>query len=169
MKTYVRDEAQLMQALDLINPVVIEAFANYANQVLDFPEISLVYTSPMFEVVILEFEPGDEIGLHDHPDMTGVILCVGGSMEIDNFDEVDLANEDGDLFVRRISKVTLSPGDVATLTAIRGNIHSLRAEEFIQLLDVFTPPYNDGRSDRSRWFEREAKPVHGSGGLTFRA
>ena len=88
METYVTDAAKLMQALNLDDPVVVGAFADYANQVIDFPEIAPVYSGPLFEVVTLEFEPGEEIGLHDHPDMTGVILCVTGSVEIDNFDQV---------------------------------------------------------------------------------
>ena len=71
--------------------------------------------------------------------------------------------------LRRSSKNTLQPGDVATLTANRGNIHSLRATEFSQLLDVFTPPYNDDRSDRSRWLERDSEPIPGMDGQTFRA
>ena len=169
METYVTDAAKLMQALNLDDPVVVGAFADYANQVIDFPEIAPVYSGPLFEVVTLEFEPGEEIGLHDHPDMTGVILCVTGSVEIDNFDQVEPSQNENQFLLKRSAKQTLYPGDVATLTATRGNIHSLRATEFTQLLDVFTPPYNDDRSERSRWFEREQTPVQGLDGQTYRA
>ena len=51
--------------------------------------------------------------------------------------------------------------DIGTLTSRDSNIHGLRALEFTQMLDVFTPPYNDDRSERSRWFERATTPLPG--------
>jgi hypothetical protein len=44
------------------------------------------------------------------------------------------------------------------LTATTANIHALQAVTFTRLIDVFTPPYNADRSQRSRWYVREPQP-----------
>ena len=153
-EAHVAHVAQLMELLDLSDPAIIEAYSHYADEIRGFPELSDVYEEPDFKLSTLEFEPGEVIELHDHPDMTGVILCVSGEVEIEHFDELDEISADGNPLVKRCQRVVLTDGMNATLTASRGNIHTLRAIRFTQLLDVFTPPYNEDRITRSRWFQR---------------
>ena len=156
-ESYVEDVAQLMLNLDLSDPVIVEAYAHYADEVRGFPEITEIYEEPGFELATLEFEAGEAIDLHDHPGMTGVILCVSGQVEIENFDLLEEPSIDGNLLLVRSGSVVLTAGMSATLTSERGNIHALRATRFTQLLDVFTPPYNDDRIARSRWYRRSAE------------
>ena len=46
----------------------------------------------LFEVTTVVFEVGEAIEPHDHPDMTGVILCVLG-IHIENFDQLDFGGK----------------------------------------------------------------------------
>ena len=126
-----------------------------------FPELATVHEGGHFEVATLEFDAGDEIPLHNHPDMTGVIVCLSGQTEVEGFNLLDEVSDQGNLLLERIDQITLTPGDHCTLTADRGNIHSLVATEFTQLFDVFTPPYDDEKLERYRWYERELAPYEG--------
>jgi hypothetical protein len=53
----------------------------------------------------------------------------------------------------------LRSGQFSTLTAQRGNIHSLRANRYTALLDVFTPPYTDARFQEYRSYQRSIEAV----------
>ena len=64
--------------------------------------------------------------------------------------------------IRRVVDTVLRPGDFSTLTADRGNIHALVADEYTELLDVFTPTYQTVMPERMRWYERSAKPIDGT-------
>ncbi len=164
-EAYVEDVARLMRRLNLEDPAIVEAYSHYADEVRGFPEITEIYEEPGFELSTLEFEAGEVIDLHDHPGMTGVILCISGEVEIENFDQLDEISSDGHLLLQRTEQVTLTAGQSATLTAVRGNIHTLRANRFTQLLDVFTPPYDDERIRLSRWFQRTDTPYQNREGI----
>ena len=111
---------------------------------------------------MLEFEPGEVIGLHDHPDMTGVIMCCSGRVEVENYTLLDERSASGNYLLRREAETVMSAGVIGTLTATTRNIHSLRATEFTQMLDVFTPPYDDYRSYASKWFTKEEQSYQDS-------
>ena len=160
-EAYVEDVRQLMARLNLEDPFLIQAYADYADQVRDFPEITQVHHEPTFEVTILEFEEGEFIPLHDHPDMTGVIMCVSGTVDVENFTLLEEPAEDSEFLLQRTAQTRMRSLDIGTLTSRNSNIHSLKALEFTQMLDVFTPPYNDDRSNRSRWFRRAVNPLPG--------
>jgi len=158
-QSYVEDVATLMDRLDLDDPDLQAAYASYADEIRNFPEITGVYEEDAFEIAILQFEPGEQIDLHDHPDMTGVILCVSGSVLVENYDRLDETTEDGGILLRHLARTTLEAGDIGTLTANRGNIHTLTAEVYTELLDVFTPPYNLDRRNRTRWYDRSDNSI----------
>lgn len=162
-EAYVQDVSALMALLDLDDPDFVELYDNYVNYAQDFPEIATVHEDgDVFAVSILQFEAGEDIPLHNHPDMTGVILCVTGSVEIDNFDLLPETSENGNLLLQFVEGVTLVPGSFATLTGTRGNIHTVRATEYTELLDVFTPPYTQDRIARYRYYVRDSEPYSGS-------
>jgi hypothetical protein len=156
---YTADVQRLMQRLNLADPFLLDAYANYANNVRAFPEIDTIYHHDSFEVATLQFEAGETIDLHDHPDMTGVIMCISGTVDVENFTLLDEASPQSDYLLERTARWRMRDLDVGTLTATTSNIHGLQAIEFTQMLDVFTPPYNDDRSQRSRWFRRAAQPL----------
>jgi predicted metal-dependent enzyme (double-stranded beta helix superfamily) len=158
---YVEEVAALMKLLDLDDAYFQTLYDGYVEVLGTFPELATVHEGGHFEVATLEFDAGDEIPLHNHPDMTGVILCLTGKMNVEGFDLLDELSPDGNLLLERVENLTLVAGDHCTLTADRGNIHSVVALEFTQLLDVFTPPYDDEKLLRYRWYERDLSPYEG--------
>jgi cysteamine dioxygenase len=96
--------------------------------------------------------------------MTGMILCASGEIETSNFDPVEMPNLQaaaGHQFLKRVGQAVLKPNDISTLTAKARNIHTLRARKVTQLVDIFTPPYNDERVEQSHWFELAPEAVPG--------
>ncbi len=160
-ESYVEEVKALMRLLDLEDDQLTALYADYVNANRDFPELLTVHDGGFFEVATLQFEPGEHIPLHNHPDMTGVIFCLSGRIDIEAFDLLDETSDDGNLLLRRVEEVSLVPGAFATLTASRGNIHALTAREFTELLDVFTPPYDDARIARYRWYDRAPETYDG--------
>lgn len=151
----------LMAELDVTDARLQQALDRYTDRSKGFPQIRTVHRADDYSVAVLQFEPGESIALHNHPRMTGVILCLTGSVSIEAFDRLDGVTPDGDLRLRQVADLTLGPGDFATLTPDHGNIHALVATEWCELLDVFTPPYTPDRLEEYAWFARSAAPVEG--------
>ena len=159
---YVYDVAECMRALDLNDPTVAALFADYLNRHQSFPEITTVHHEAAFEVSLLTFEPGESIGLHDHPDMTGVIMCHSGEVQVDNYNLLLEKSQSGNHLLQRIGQETMVAGSVATLTADRGNIHALKTSTLTRMIDIFTPPYDDLSIAASRWYEKDRDGYRGS-------
>ena len=164
-EAYVHDVSELLKVLDLTAPEVDGFFNHYNNASLNFPEINEVHWQESFQVSTLEFEANEVIGLHDHPEMTGVILCCGGKLETENYTLLEESSESGGLLLRQDSRIVMTPGSIATLTSTTRNIHSLRATEFTRLIDVFTPSYDDFRSRTSKWYQKDSETYQGSEGI----
>jgi cysteamine dioxygenase len=56
----------------------------------------------------------------------------------------------------------MKKGDISTLTSKARNIHTLKAKQVTQLIDIFTQPYNKERSENSQWYELDERPMLGS-------
>ncbi len=164
---HVKEVMALMRHLDLDDAQFEQIYDGYANAWGQFPEIKSVHRGGHFSVATLEFDAGDEIRLHNHPDMTGVILCVSGAVEVEAFNLLPTQSPMGKLLMEQVLQEKLTPGVFATLTAEHGNIHRLVATEYTELLDVFTPPYDKERMTRYRWYERADEPI--DGGVVFEA
>ncbi len=159
--SYVEEVQALMELLEWDDAHFDALYDGYASSRGDFPELNTAHEGGHFEVATIEFEAGDSIPLHNHPDMTGVIQCLSGAVRVEAFDLLDEPAASGNLRIKRVVNTTLRAGQFSTLTSARGNIHSLVAEEFTELLDVFTPPYDDERLTRYRWYERAAESTEG--------
>ncbi|MCV6626483.1 MAG: hypothetical protein OIF38_10310, partial [Cellvibrionaceae bacterium] len=118
-----------------------------------------------FMVSMLEFEPGEEIGLHDHPEMTGVTFCTQGRLQVEHYDLLEQRADSGASLLRQQQKMLMGQGDSGILTADRGNIHTLKAEQFTRLIDVFTPPYNRDRTRRSKYYRKAHTPYQNRAGI----
>lgn len=111
-----------------------------------------------YQVISIRFAPGQSIPAHDHPRMTGVLGCAGGSVEVESFD-LPQTSPDGNLLLRLARRRTLSMGMTASLTARRENIHRLRALSSAEIVDIFTPPYTSERLKGTRWYALSPAPV----------
>ncbi len=113
---------------------------------------SSVRRTRTYEVVGISLRAGDGLPAHNHPEMTGVLLCVTGSLQVEQFDKTGAVPEGGSLF-RRYSSRRLNEGDTSTFTASHHNVHSVVAIEDTQILDIFTPPYTPKRMRSTQWYK----------------
>ena len=162
---YTKDVQKLIHTLSIEEEYIQQFIRNYTNKNLNFPEINTLHWEQNFMVSLLEFEAGEKIKLHDHPDMTGVIHCIEGRINIQNYTLQNERSDSGKLLLKQESSKTFKPGVSGILTSSHGNIHSLQADKFSRLIDVFTPPYNESRIKRSRFYKRHTEYYRGTRGL----
>ena len=163
--TYTRQVQQLLLKLNVADSHIQQVIQRYRNFNSRFPEIRYMHNEQQFMVAMLEFEPGEEIGLHDHPDMTGVTFCTEGKLQVEHYDLLDRKSDSGNPLLKQQQKLVMGKGDSAILTADRGNIHTLKADSFTRLIDVFTPPYNWDRTRRVKNYRKDSKPYQGKQGV----
>lgn len=152
-KTYLQIAASLSDQLDINDTDLKYEYDKYKNEHDDFPEIRKMHGEETFQISLLEFEPNEEIYLHDHPGMTGVINCVEGNVHVVNYDLLPEKSTDNELLLREVSNVQMKPNDISTLSATHRNIHWLKASTFSRMIDIFAPPYNKQRAEDSKRFE----------------
>jgi cysteamine dioxygenase len=157
--------AKLASCLHLEDPVLIEGLSQLEVR-LKRGNVDFHYLEKRvdFALCLVQFDVDERIRPHDHPGMTGMILFASGEIETMNFDPVALPDfETGadHQLLKLAGQATLKKNDISTLTAKARNNHTLRARKVTQLVDIFTPPYNDERSEPSRWFNLPPDPIKG--------
>ncbi len=159
---YVKKAAALALRLNLQDEALSEAFAKtkngLGNQRADFYKLE---KQRNFEVSLVQFEKGEQISHHDHPGMTGVLLCATGNVDVWNYDLLEQKAESDPLLLHQTAKSTLEKGMVSTLTSKSRNIHKLQAHSLTQLVDIFAPPYNKERAHNSSWFKVDTETYQG--------
>jgi hypothetical protein len=164
--TYVKSIAALASRLHLEDPALTEAMAQITTR-LQNGRVDFQYLEQRvdFSLCLVQFDHGEIIRPHDHPGMTGMILCASGEIETSNFDPTaapeGVEPSEGHLLLKRVGQGVLRKNDISTLTAKARNIHTLHARKPTQLVDIFTPPYNKERIERSQWFELSPDSVPG--------
>jgi predicted metal-dependent enzyme (double-stranded beta helix superfamily) len=165
-KAYVEQVGSLVRRLNVSDPVILTALANAERHYLLNPEFLQLFAEPAFEVVSIAFDKGQIIPPHNHPDMTGVTGCISGSVWVDSYEPTYSEKPNGPLLFKQTASRRLTYGSVSTLTAEMANIHCLRAYERTQIIDIFTPPYDADRRQRTKWYRlKVTKP----GGNIFAA
>lgn len=158
---YVKKAAALALRLNLKDPALAKAFKNtqkgIGNKRIDFYDLE---KQRDFQVNLLQFEKNEQIKHHDHPDMTGVILCATGNIDVWNYD-LFKEQSDKNVLLKETARATLSKGQVSTLTSKERNIHRLKASTLTQLVDIFAPPYNKERAQKSTWFNVDPDTYQG--------
>jgi len=166
---YVASIAKLAGQLHLEDPVLRQGMDQLGkrlkNQRVDFGDLE---NRVDFSICLVQFDTDEFIPAHDHPGMTGMILCASGEIQTANYDEVGYGPAapaaeaatpvPNHTVLRRVGQSVLRPNAISTLTAKQRNIHTLKALQVTQLVDIFTPPYDHDRTERSRWFELDAQP-----------
>lgn len=161
---YVQRAEALARRLDLTDTDLAAAFERakkgIGNGRIDFDRLE---KQKDFQISFLQFEKGEQISHHDHPGMTGVLLCATGDIAVWNYDELAESPEPGHVLLRETARAHLAKGTTSTLTSKDRNIHRLQARELTQLIDIFAPPYTPERVKASRWFEVDKEPWKGKG------
>ena len=163
--TYTQKVEDLMLRLRVEDDYITKFTDRYNNWSSDFPEIRSLHRETQFMVSLLEFEKDEVIPLHDHPDMTGVVLCTQGQIKVDHYDKLEEQSGQDLPLLQEERSLEMSSGDTAALTVKRGNIHTLHALEFTRMIDVFTPPYNRDRIIRSRYYKIGNEPYEDRNGV----
>ena len=161
---YVKAAASLARQLNLKDPLLEKAFleaqSGLGNGRVDFERLE---KQRNFQVTLLQFEKEEAISHHNHPEMTGVILCASGEIEVWNYDLLGEKAEKNSVLLKETGHDLLAKGKVSTLTSQARNIHSLKAKRLTQLVDIFAPPYNKDRIEKSTWFDVDPEPFQGEG------
>jgi hypothetical protein len=165
---YVERVAEVLQQLKLSDPGVLKPLAATRSRMLMSPDFTTLHHTQSFEILSIIFDKGQLIRHHDHPGMTGVLACASGRLLVKSYERLGVTGEMDPCFLRAISVQRLGRGDVSTLTAERANVHFVQAEDRTQVIDIFTPPYNDDRRRGTHWFEVDPTPIN-SGGNLYRA
>lgn len=134
----------------------------YEDRKPNLAEVASLHREVDFQVSLFQFEKGEYISHHDHPDMTGVINVVSGNILAKNYTIEEqfsttrkvIKNGRTEIMqkctLREVGNENIKKGDVSILTAHEGNIHSVMPNEFTQLVDVFTPAYKP--DTKSNWY-----------------
>jgi len=130
---------RLAHQLDRSDPALIAAFDELAADQWQPYVTQRMGWSATCGVVLISLLPDCRVGLHDHPQQSGVILCCGGHVAIEAFDVLP----DPPLRLQRCASVSLREGGATHLTPAQGNVHRLFCPEATRLVDVFTPPLTD--------------------------
>ena len=134
----------------------------YENKTPNWFEAASLHREVDFQVSLFQFEKGEYIPHHDHPDMTGVINVVSGNALAKNYSIEEQLSATREIIkngrkevlqkcaIKEVGNEIIKRGDVSILTAHEGNIHSIMPNEFTQLVDVFTPAYK--ADTNSNWY-----------------
>ena len=145
------------------------AINNYKNSRPDLFEHTLLHTEIDFQVSLFQFEQGEYISHHDHPKMCGVINVISGEMDISNYsfdknegEKVGYQNGDKSYYMqpcilKKEKSELLKAGEVSILNSTDSNIHEVMPNSFAQLVDIFTPAYNDENDKATKWFTLKEK------------
>lgn len=163
--SYTKKLEAVLVRLQLSDEQKTKITRDYDDRAVDFPEIRHLHYERKFMVSLVEFEEGDIIPLHDHPDMTGVILCTEGHVDVQHFDRLNETSDRDRPLLQEERSIQMKPGTTAALTVEKGNIHTLQAREFSHMIDVFTPPYNSDRSERALYYKLESEPYQERSGV----
>lgn len=159
---YLKQVVSLSQRLNLKDPELLKGFEKckrgLGNGRVDFEDLE---KNRDFAVCLLQFEQGEFIAPHDHPGMTGVIQCATGEISVQNFDMMGVRPGHDTFLLRKSSDTVMSKGQVSSLTSKERNIHTLKAKQLTQLIDIFAPPYDPQRAAKSSWFSIDTDQFEG--------
>lgn len=150
---------------------VKEVFDNYEDKRENWFEAERLHHEIDFQVSLFQFEKGEYIPHHDHPNMTGVLNVVSGNLLTRNFNFAEKLDETREVtyknghkaklqkcVIKEVENEILKSSDVGILTADEGNIHSIMPNEFSQMVDVFTPAYHE--NTKANWYQVDEENTH---------
>ena len=163
--SYTDELKLLLSRLQLTEEQETEFATEHDDRGANFPKIRHLHYEPQFMVSLVAFQEGDIIPLHDHPGMTGVLLCTEGHVDVKHFDRLEETSEQDRPLLQEERSIQMKAGTTAALTVDRGNIHTLHAREFSRMIDVFTPPYDSDRVSRALYYKLESEPYQQRPGI----
>jgi 2-aminoethanethiol dioxygenase/cysteine oxidase family protein len=159
-ETYVNSVAQMLAALNLSDSALQRVMADRHNAAIDGPDFADPLKTTDVQISLVTFEKNEWLPHHNHPTMTGVLTCATGDLLVTSYDQVKSTefSDSSSILIKRVGNEVISPGKISTLTKTQRNIHSVKALSFTQVIDIFTPPYNTERTNRTSWYRVEKRP-----------
>ena len=142
----------------------------YENKRENWFESTNLHHEVDFQVSLFQFEKGEYIQHHDHPNMTGVLNVVSGNLLAKNYNIKEqlpttraiVKGEETSIMktciLEEVDNEILKTGDIGILTAEQGNIHSIMPNAFTLMVDVFTPAYH--KDTNSIWYNVNEEELH---------
>ena len=152
---------------------------SYEDKTLNRAEATNLHMEVDFQVSLFQFEKGEYISHHDHPDMTGVINVVSGNILAKNYSVEEQFSTTREVIkngrkevlqkctIREVGNEIIEGGNVSILTAHEGNIHSIMPNKYTQIIDVFTPAYN--QDTKTIWYNVNEDGFYGGNKNVFEA
>ena len=165
---YVASARDVLLKLKLDDHLLKASLRAAENKFMLSPEYATPQSGSAFEIASLIFGRGQSIRHHDHPRMTAVQGCISGNLLVKNYDLFKEKVPSKSISLKQECEEILTPSHVSSLTAERGNIHFMKAEERTQIVDIFTPPYDNARAQQTHWYGIDDDPVD-RGGNKYRA
>lgn len=112
-----------------------------------------LYQDTRIRIGLLTVYKRQPVPLHDHPGSSGALFLLTGSVEIDQYDHMNLYSQSdcaGLVLLHRTGNAVLTEREVSIFGVQHGNIHGLNSKtESSVMLNVLLEPYAPG--DRS-WY-----------------
>ena len=163
-KLYTQKVKQLLLQCDFpLFENVKKEIEGYENRTPNWFEATSLHHEVDFQVSLFQFEKGEYIKHHDHPEMTGVINVISGNILAKNYTLEEQLSSTRKVTrrgrtstmqkctLREVGNEVLKGGHVSILTADEGNIHSIMPNKYTQLIDVFTPAYK--YDTNPKWYD----------------
>jgi len=111
-----------------------------------------LYEGKNLYIKLLIIPEGSQIPLHDHPQMSGIIKLIWGSMHITCYDWVQEAPFSG--LARKIQDTAVDGGNEPNILLPQWkNLHTMRALEDCAFVDIFSPHYYDDENRKCTYYE----------------
>jgi hypothetical protein len=167
-QNYLVQASNLMTKLNWLSfPPVKLGLEKYYDHKKGWFEHDMLHQTFDFQVSLLQFEPEENIPLHDHPEMCGIIYALEGEVLIRNYNFNGMTAKERILernnkkileqfcLIEKDKEELLTQGGTSILGSTVGNIHELFPSKPTQLIDIFTPAYNETNTAQSRWYQKE--------------
>ena len=156
-----------------------EEIDSYEDKTPNMFEAASLHREVDFQVSLFQFEKGEYISHHNHPEMTGVINIVSGNVLAKNYSLEEQLSDTREIInngrkeivqkctIREVGNEIVKGGDVSILTAHEGNIHSIMPNKYTQMVDVFTPAYK--QDTNTIWYKVNEDGFYGGNKNVFEA
>lgn len=161
--SYVGSVACFLAKLNPLDATLRQAITLLGSPVFTRPHFAELRKTTDVQISLITFDKGEWLPHHDHPSMTGVLTCASGELQVGSYDRVQAPEVAGSstILLKKLGSDLITPGKISTLTDTRRNIHYVKAQSFTQVIDIFTPPYNTERTNKTNWYRVEPRPVNG--------
>ena len=148
-----------LRSIPYSDSFLIKRFQNLQENATGPYDTYVCIDEPSCKLMLILLQADAEIGLHNHPNQSGIIFCHQGSVQIDAFDEI--SETPPNAILQKVYSKNIGAGESAFLTPNRANIHSLSTTKLTMLIDIFIPPPKEENKELCRSYTIQKNPAYG--------